>query len=342
MGVAHAQPPRGPRAGPRELIDGPEHVAGLEVEQGLRGDGRVVVDRHARVVAAGVHVAEEAAGELADQVGLERPGCVGVADGEGEVRHPAQHHALVGHRLGQPHGPAVHGQLGAAEREQLQAGRRDHDVGPQLGAGFEYHAPFGEIGDPVGDHRGPPVADDLEQVAVGHQAQPLVPRVVHRLEVGVDVVPVRQLLDRHLPDPAADHVGPAPAELVDQRGHRDVLPPGDGVPAPRAEELAQPDGDAVLGRHGQDVAGRALQHRHVLRRLGQGRDERHRGGPAADHHDPLPRVVQAGRPVLRVNNLPAEVPDAGERRQVALIVAVVAAAHQQETAGQCRRLAIRA
>ena len=312
MGVAHAQPPRDPRAGPRELIDGPEHVAGLEVEQGLRGDGRVVVDWHARVVAAGVHVPEQPAGELAHQVRLQRPGCVGVADGEREIRHAAQHHALVGHRLGQPHGPAVHGQLGAAEREQLQAGRCYRDVSGQLGAGLEYHAPFGEIGDPVGDHRGPPVPDGLEQVAVGHQAQPLVPRVVHRLEVGVDVVPVRQLLDRHLPDPATDHVGPALAELVDQRGHRDVLPSRDRVSAPRAEQPAQPDGDDVLGRHGQDVGGGALQHGHVLRRSGQGRDQRHRGRPAADHHDPLPRVIKVLRPVLRVNDLPAEVPDAGE------------------------------
>ena len=295
MRVAHAQPPRGPRAGPRELIDGPEHVTGLEIEQGLRGDGRIVVDRHARVVAAGVHIPEQPAGELADQVCLECPGRVGVADGEREVRHAAQHHALVGHGLGQPDRPAVHGEFGAAQREQLQPGRGHHDVGPQLGAGFEYHGPFGESLDPVGDHRGPPVPDDLEQVAVGHQAQPLVPRVVHRLEVGVDVVPVRQLLDRHLPDPAADHVGPALAELVDQRGHRDVLPPGDRVPAPRAEHPAQPDGDDVLSRHGQDVGGGALQHRHVLGLSGQGRDQRHRGRPAADHHDLLSRVVQAGQ-----------------------------------------------
>src|SRR5690348_18359339 len=78
VGIAHAQPPRGARAGPREVVDGPEHVAGLEVEQRLRGDGRVVVDRYARVVAAAVHVPEQPAGELADQVGLERPGRVGV------------------------------------------------------------------------------------------------------------------------------------------------------------------------------------------------------------------------------------------------------------------------
>src|SRR6201989_2772585 len=76
VGIAHAQPPRGARAGPREVVDGTEHVAGLEAEQRLRGDGRVVVDRHARVVAVAVHVPEQPAGELAGQGRLWRPGRV--------------------------------------------------------------------------------------------------------------------------------------------------------------------------------------------------------------------------------------------------------------------------
>ena len=42
-----------------------------------------------------------------------------------------------------------------------------------------------------------PVADRLEQIAVGHEAEALVPRVVARLEVRVDVVAGRELaLDR--------------------------------------------------------------------------------------------------------------------------------------------------
>ena len=36
---------------------------------------------------------------------------------------------------------------------------------------------------------------DAEEVAVGHQAQPLVPRVVGRLEVQVDRIALGQLLD---------------------------------------------------------------------------------------------------------------------------------------------------
>ena len=41
--------------------------------------------------------------------------------------------------------------------------------------------------DPVGHDRGRAAPQGAEQVAVGHQAQPLVPRVVRRVEVRVDV-----------------------------------------------------------------------------------------------------------------------------------------------------------
>ena len=324
----------------RELVDRPQHVAGLEVEQRPLGDPRVVVDRDAHVVAAGVHVREQPADVLADQVGLQRPGRVGVADREREVRHAAEHHALVGHRLRQPHRLAVHAQLDAAERSRFSPVAVT-TMSASSSSPDSSRTPVSvkvSIRSVTTEAR--PSPDRLEQVAVGHQAQPLVPRVVARLEVGVDVVAVGQLLDRHLPDPAADHVGPAPAEPVDQRGQRDVLPAGDRVGEPRAEQRAQPVGDRILGRQGQDVAGRALQHRHVRRRLGHRRHQRHRGRAAADHHDPLARVVEVLRPVLRVDDLPAEVLDAGELRQVALVVAVVAAAHQQEAAGE-RRLSRR-
>ena len=47
------------------------------------------------------------------------------------------------------------------------------------------------------------VADRLEQVAVGYHAQPLVPRVVRRVEVLVDRVALGQLLGVHVADELA-------------------------------------------------------------------------------------------------------------------------------------------
>ncbi len=86
----------------------------------------------------------------------------------------------------------------------------------------------------------------------------------------------------------------------------------------------------------QHVAGRALQHRHVrrrLRHLGHQRDGRR---AAADHHHALAGVVQVGRPELRMHDAAVEIGRAGELGRVALRVAVVAAAGEQEVAADAR------
>ena len=68
------------------------------------------------------------------------------------------------------------------------------DVGLQLAARLELDPALGEGLDPVGDDLGAAVADRPEEVGVGDQAEALVPGVVARLEVGVDVVAGRQRL----------------------------------------------------------------------------------------------------------------------------------------------------
>src|SRR4029450_8468094 len=100
-------------------------------------DGRVVVDRDALVVAVRVQVPQQPDDVLADEVGLQRPGRVRVADGEGEVRDAAEHHAAVGHGLRKVDLAAVHGELDAAEDEEVQPGGGDDDVRRQLGAGLQ-------------------------------------------------------------------------------------------------------------------------------------------------------------------------------------------------------------
>src|SRR4051812_37124590 len=60
VGVAHAQLPRRPGTGLREVLHGAQHVPGLEVEQRTRGDRRVVVDRHALVVTVAVEIPQQA------------------------------------------------------------------------------------------------------------------------------------------------------------------------------------------------------------------------------------------------------------------------------------------
>ena len=96
-------------------------------------------------------------------------------------------------RVGHVHLDAVHGHRHAAECLKVQAGCGHDDVGLEFAPGFELDAAFGEGVDPVGDHRGVPVADGLEQVAIGNDAQPLIPRVVGGLEVLIDGITLGQL-----------------------------------------------------------------------------------------------------------------------------------------------------
>src|SRR5439155_1361936 len=153
------------------------------------------------------------------------------ADGEGEVRYAGEHHALVRHGFRKFDLAAVDGEPDAAEDQELESGGGDDDVGGEFGTGLQAQARLGEPGDVVGDHGDPALADRGEQVAVGDEAQSLVPRLVARLEMRVDVVAGGQLTDRRLAEHRLDDTGAAPAELVDQRTDEDVLPPDDRVRA---------------------------------------------------------------------------------------------------------------
>ena len=120
-------------------------------------------------------------------------------------------------------------------------------------------------------------------------------------------------------------------DSVLRRLEQDALPPVQHIGRLLRQRLVRPHGERVDVGQRTDVGRRALQHRHMARaRIGQGRNQSHRGGTAADDDDLLARVVEVLRPVLRVNDRALEVLRAGELRRVALVVVVVAAAGEQE------------
>ena len=132
----------------------------------------------------------------------------------------------------------------------------------------------------------------------------------------------------------------APAELVAAHREQHVLPADYAVGGLGRQELAQEVGDRVARRQRDDVAGRALKHRHVLGVPRHRRDERDRSRAAADHHHSLARVVEVLGPVLGVDDLPAEALGALEFRGERLVVAIVARAHEEEVARELHGLAV--
>ena len=267
---------------------------------------------------------------LRGQVGLQRPRGVDVAEGRHEVRDVGIGEAPVGPGPGEVDSISVDHEVHLAEGDQVQAGGSNDQVGLEFLAGLEPDSRLSERVDVVGDHRCISRPDRPVEVAIREQAQALVPGVIGRREVGVDVIVGAE----SLPDPVQQQflhllrIGSGLA--VDESLAEHVLLAGEGVGQPGWKEASQLIGDGVLGWPGHHVGGGPLNHRHVGRGVGDGRDESHGCCAGADHHYPLSGVVEVVGPLLGVDDPPSKSVPAWELRGVALPVAVVAGAHEQE------------
>ncbi len=168
--------------------------------------------------------------------------------------------------------------------------------------------PFlGEGVDLAGDDGRAFLPDRPEQVAVRHQAEPLLPGIVARREMRADVVVRTQ---RHL-DAAEDQflraLRLASAQLKEIHPEQHVAPADQVVGELCRQVAAQFVGERILRRPRHHVGRRTLQHGDVGGLLGHLRHQRHRGRPRADHHHALSRIVELVRPFLRMHDLSGEI-----------------------------------
>ena len=199
----------------------------------------------------------------------------------------------------------------------------------QFGAGREPDSVGRERVDRVGDDVGLAAAQRVEQIAVGDDAQTLIPRVVLRVEVlqiGVVTEMLASAGQHQLAHPGGTALGEAEHRALDE----DVPSAGKPIVQLVRKHPAHRERDLVDGRQRDDVRGRALQHRHVRRVVGHCRHQRDRGRAAADHHDALVAVVEIVRPVLRMDERAGEIVLARQLGTVALVVVVVPGAHDEE------------
>src|SRR5215472_2667398 len=70
-------------------------VAGSEIERRLLDDAGITSARRADIVALLIHVIQQAADILRDEIGFQRPGGVDIAEGGGEVRDVTVHQTFV-------------------------------------------------------------------------------------------------------------------------------------------------------------------------------------------------------------------------------------------------------
>ena len=331
--------PRPAVALPGQHAGGALHVARREVEEWHGLHGWVNVWRGGAVAVA-IHVTQQPADVFGGQVRLERPRCIGVAEGQHEIGHIAEHHAFVGHRLSRAARHAIHGDDDVAQHVQLQSGGHHHDVGRQGLTRGQHDAVLGETLDGVGHDRGAALADLAEQVAVWHQADALVPRLVTRREMGVDVIAGRKLLGRHADHPGLDLLGFAARKLEEEHPQQHVLPARGRIGQPFRQHPAQLVSDRILAGTRDDIRGRPLQHRHVGRGLRHGRYQRDGRSAASDYHHAFAGIVDRRVPELWMHHAATEVLLARKRWPVSLRVAVVAGADVKEMRAQADPAAI--
>ena len=127
---------------------------------------------------------EQATHVLAHQVRFQGPGRVGVTKHQRHVGHIAQHHALIDQGFTRLHRLAIDSTFHATQHLNIQTGRSNDDIRLQLLAGFKQNPGFGKPLDVVGYDLGLTATQRLEQIAIGHGTQTLVPRIVAGAEVG--------------------------------------------------------------------------------------------------------------------------------------------------------------
>ncbi|SKV65113.1 Uncharacterised protein [Mycobacteroides abscessus subsp. massiliense] len=105
----------------------------------------------------------------------------------------------------------------------MESGGRHHDISRHLLAGGEDESGLGEPFDLPGHHGEVPASDRFEQVAVEDQAQPVIPDLVTRPEMGIAVIAWREFAFRAIDDGLA-HTFWNPAGEIEGECHQgDVL-----------------------------------------------------------------------------------------------------------------------
>mmetsp|Transcript_21135 Transcript_21135/g.65224 ORF Transcript_21135/g.65224 Transcript_21135/m.65224 type:complete len:480 (-) Transcript_21135:201-1640(-) len=312
-------------------------VVGLEVGDGARCYGRIFGDDDAGVAFA-AHVVEVGADEAAGGAEAEGPGLDGGAEEDGAVGHVAQEGLAVEHAVGFLDGGAVHRQIEFQLHREARG--EDDEVGRDEPVVVHGDAAGREGADGSRDDVGLAGFQSFEEVAAGGDADALVPDVVLRPEVGrvevsvrvaelvLDVHAVREFyLARHL---RCDRQ--VLQLFVDVPVPRDPV-----VHAPRHVPLVSEAGPRPRRRRREDVAGRPLYHRRLLRHCGDVRQQRHRRRARPDHRHALVREIDVLGPELRVHDPAFELLFSREAGPVRFRVGVVALAEDQKAALQFRR-----
>lgn len=168
-------------------LDGTLNVASVEVEDGLRSGFGIASNRSKLTIAFVFHVLEDTDEVFDDELDSEGPGGVGVSNSECHVGNISAHHSLVNKSLRNVDNIAIYGHRDATKHLDVQTSGCYDDVSVQLASTLEGNATFVEFVNMVGHNRGSARTQALEEVRIGDDANSLIPWVVRRSEVFLNV-----------------------------------------------------------------------------------------------------------------------------------------------------------
>ena len=126
---------------------------------------------------------EQATDEIGNQIGTQRPAGAEIAKHPDHVGYPGEHHAAPRYGLAEIERLAIDPEGYIAQGAQVEACCRDDQVSFQRLARLQHNPAGDEMVDLAGDHAGLAGTDSGEQIAIGHECQPLSPRPVLRREM---------------------------------------------------------------------------------------------------------------------------------------------------------------
>ena len=217
-------------------------------------------------IAAPVHKIQNLARVRAAQIRFQRPRSIVVTNDVAEVGHAPDHHPLIDHRVGHRDLHPVDEQLGAAQQLHFQSGRGHDNIGGQRLARRQLDAFRHEAVDRVGNYRNRPRLDCFEQVRIGHRTYALVPRIVARRKMRLDVVIGAKRLLNHADQPLLRRSRIFADQLEHDHADDDVFQPHGAIRQPLRQQFAEPRRNRVSRRYRRHIGRGPLQHRHMRRR----------------------------------------------------------------------------
>ena len=185
----------------------------------------------------------------------------------------------------------------------------------------------------IGNDLGLTATQSLEQIAIGHGTQTLVPRIVAWAEVG-HIHVITQLTLSRRQQGSAHQLWALFGQFVHKPLKPDVAGTGQAVNHHLRHKATHAHRDRVHFRHRGNIGRRTLQHGNVGAFFGHGRHQGDGSSAGTDHHHFLAFVIQVFRPVLRMNHLALEVFLTGEIRFIAFVIVVITATGEQEVGGK--------